>query len=400
MSSKNIVAFIGENENGILREASLDIMKPLAARGLSGHVININAPNWPELLAPIVDDGILMAWGLAGIGSELGNKGMNLWESLRVPFVSCMADCPCYFPTRHQPQSPFVALGYFIEEWLDIQTRFIKSPRLSGMLPIGLIPNPHRDGVAWLRRTHRMIFVKTGDSPAARRAGWAKLPTQARAVLEECADEACRNGVMGLTDLFVSSIRNRGLQIKEGTQKFFSLMMELDQYVRAVRATRMAEALCHVPAIIIGRGWDHIDKANAKAQFYPAIDAAELPKLFADSQFVVNTTPNYGSAPHERMLYGFTARACVLSDQNNYTRSHFAGLPSFFGVDIPNADLAGQIAAIWADPTDYGEATNAALTLVETNHAPEKFIESLIKLGMSATGRITPVSAAKLRIPI
>jgi hypothetical protein len=329
-----------------------------------------------------------MAWGPAGVGSDLEIGGRNLWDNLRVPFVSCLADNPFAFPIRHRPESQFIALGYFIEDWLDIQRRFMRSPRVSGLLPIFVPPNPHCDEIAWARRSNRMIFVKTGESPELRRSTWAPLPPRVRKVLEESANEACRHGVMGLTDLLLTSAQNHGLSFEDRPANLFFMMRELDWYVRAVRSTRMVEALAQVPAIIIGRGWEHVAKENARARFYPAIDATELPKLFGDSQFVVNTSPNFGLAPHERILYGFAARACVVSDQNTHTRTHFAELPSFFGVDIASGNLAEQIAAIWADPDDCGNVTDSALTFVETNHSAEKFIESSFALAMSAINTV------------
>jgi len=38
------------------------------------------------------------------------------------------------------------------------------------------------------------------------------------------------------------------------------MMRELDWYVRMARVTRMVEALAKLPAIIIGRGWEHVEK--------------------------------------------------------------------------------------------------------------------------------------------
>ena len=142
----------------------------------------------------------------------------------------------------------------------------------------------------------------------------------------------------------------------------------------------MVRALSRLPVEIIGRGWDHIDRSEAIANFHPAIDASRLAELTADTQFVVNATPNFGSGAHERVLAGFAARACVVSDHNDYSRKAFANVPSFFGVEWHTDDLAERLAAIWATEGDLGPATDVAAQLADTTFAPSNFIETLLEL--------------------
>lgn len=378
--ARNVVAFVGENENGILRETTTAFLGVLEPYGMTGHLIDTNLPDWQSKFFAVAEEGIVMAWGAAGIGSTLTADGQSIWDRLQVPFVSALADPPCWLPQAHRPQSRHVILGYLFDEWLDIQRRLIRAPQACGLLPFCISPNPHRDRVPWAQREHRMVFIKTGTSPAALRARWAKLPLKLRMVLEDSATESCRHGTMGLTDLLLDCLSAHGLMLNARTDVLFALMYELDIYVRAERANRMVQALRGLPVDIIGRGWDHIDRDGAKARFFPAVDAAHLPELTANTQFVVNTTPNFGSGVHERVLAGFAARACVVSDQNAYSKSNFAEVPSFFGLEWHSENLADQVAAIWADDRDRGADTNKALELVETIHSPLNFMNSILEL--------------------
>ena len=378
--ARNVVAFVGENENGILWETSWGQMRGLEAFGLVGHVINLHEPDWASRFTQLAREGIVFGWGHVGIGATLQIDGRLAWDAIRVPFVSVLSDPPFWLPEAHRPASRGIVLGYVFDEWFELQRRFIRAPNVCGRLPITVPINPHRDQIPWSARSHRMVFVKTGESPEARRASWARWPVRFRAVLEDAANEACRHGTMALTDLLLNCLSAHGLFVEGRPDLLFALMFELDLYVRAERSTRMVRALSRLPALIIGRGWDHIERSDARATFQPAIDASHLPELMADTQFVVNTTPNFSSGVHERVLNAFAARACAISDHNDYSRANLAGFPSYFGVEWHTDDLDDRLAEIWAIDGDLGPATDAALQHVETQHSPILLMQGMLEL--------------------
>jgi hypothetical protein len=379
--ARNVVAFVGESESGAQMAASRDLMRILEPLGLAAHLISFADPNWMALLQALMREGIVVGWGAAGLGANLGQNGESFWDVQRIPFVSAFAEPPCRAPKAHRPASRNIVLGYVFDEWLDIQRRFVRAPNVCAKLPSAVAPNPYRDRIPWSQRSHRMVFVKTGVSPAARRAQWAARPARVRAVLEDAATEACRHGTMGLTDLLLDAMAAHSLMLDGRVDVLMSLMHELDVYVRAERSTRMVQALSRLPAKIVGRGWDHIDRSEARATFHPPLPATQLPELMADTQFVVNTTPNVASGTHERVLAGFAARACVVSDLNDYLRASFACLPSFFGVEWHTDDLADCLASVWAMTEDLGPATDLALNLTETVFAPINVMKAILELG-------------------
>lgn len=382
--AQNILAFVGENENGILRDVSLGFMSTAEPYGVKGHLVDLLQPDWADKTNAAIRDGVLVALGFAGVGSLLRIDGGNFWDAVGIPFVSIMSDPPAWLPYAHRPDARMVVLAYVFDEWLDIQRRFIKSPNICARVPNCVMPNPHHDEIAWNKRSHRMVFVKTGASPAARRASWAALPKRLREVLEDAADEACRHGTMGLTDMLLEVLDAHDLNLDQRTDVLFRVMLELDLYVRMERATRMVEALCHFPVEIIGRGWDHVDKSKARATFHPAVDASTLPKLTADTRFTVNSSPNVGSSIHERVTAGFAARACVVSDHNAYSRANYRDIPTFLGIEWHRDDLVDQLSAIWNSTTDYGELTEPAYKLANTVHAPLNLIMAAVELAEMA----------------
>ena len=62
------MALVGENENGILRSVSQDFMDLLTPHGLDPHVISMTGSGWLADLLALLDQGVLFAWGPAGVG--------------------------------------------------------------------------------------------------------------------------------------------------------------------------------------------------------------------------------------------------------------------------------------------------------------------------------------------
>ncbi|MCR0980912.1 hypothetical protein [Roseomonas populi] len=376
----HVVTFIGENENGILAELNGGYMRQLEPMGLRGHVIDLHEPNWADRLLPLAREGIRLAWGSAGIGATLSAGDGNLWDMLQVPFVSVLADTPCQLPVNHRVASRWVANGYLMEDWLGVQRRLIRSPQISALLPFAVLPNPFRERTPWARRPHRMVFVKTGEDPARRRAGWEGWPAGLRRALHDASEEAARRPTGDITDLVIEATRANGLHLEERLEILFALTYEVDQHTRALRSNAFARALLPLGALVIGRGWDHLDAAGARATLRPAIHAAELPGLYADTQYLVSTTPNFGGGVHERVVGGFAARACVVSDSNEYMRARFPNLGAFHGLDWTAPDLSERIAAIFHNSADRDADAAAGLAVAERDFAPGIFLQALVEL--------------------
>jgi hypothetical protein len=376
----NIVAFVGQNENNALAVACRDVMNLMKPLGYAGHVINLLEPQWERRLSALVNEGVAFAWGNAGVGAKLAINGKSFWDALRLPFISILADQPAWMPTNHRVPARFVVNGYVFREYLEVQRRFIRSPQVSTLVPHGLVPNPHGERTPWAKRTHRMVFLKSGGDPEALRTEWTTWPVRLRAILEDICAEALKRPTGDINDLALDCFRSHGIELGERHDLYFAVVQKADLYIRQARATLMAKALCRVPADIIGARWDHIDHSGSCARFHPPIDAGAVAELLADTQYVVNTTPNFGSGSHERIPNGFAARACVVSDDNDYTRTTFGELPTYFGFDWTDPDWAERLIERFEDDEDFSEATQPAFELGAREFDGTKFMGALIEI--------------------
>jgi hypothetical protein len=388
---RNIVAFVGANENGILTFQSRAFMDRLRPLGFVGHVVDLSGPDGNEQLIRLLREGIDFAWGYAGVGATTKGNDRNLWDAIGVPFVSVLADPPSAIPVNHFIRARRVVNGYVYRDWLNVQRRLIRSPQVSALLPMGVIPNEQRDAVPWTRREHRMVFVKTGADPEARRAIWRNWPRRLRDALENAGAELCRRGTEDITPTALACFEANDLFLEERKDLLHGMLFQLDLYVRAVRATAMARALQDIPATIVGDGWEHVREPGCRARFLPSMPASSLDDLYANCQWLVNTTPNFSSGAHERVLRGFAAKCCVVSDDNDFSRGRLRGLPSYRGVEWHEKTLGDRLAEIHGDPTAYDDALQPALDLVEREHDPLAFMQAVMSL--AEIGRLNGLEA-------
>ena len=376
----NIVAVVGQNANGILAFQSRAFMARLAPYGMRGHIIELYRETWLHELKELVEAGVAFAWGYAGIGAALTSDGRNLWDLLGVPFVSVFADTPYQLPRNHSVAAARVVNGYLYRDWLAVQQQLVRSRQISALLPIGVIPNARRDDMPWSKREHRLVFVKSGEDPEILRSRWPKWGKRLHRVLEDLAGELCRHGTGDITATVLACLDAYGLFLGERKDILIAILFQLDRFVRATRATAIARALGDLPATIIGSGWDHVKEPGIRARYLPAIDASGLYELYANCQWLVNATPNFSTGAHERVLHGFAAKCCIVSDDNDFSRTTLRILPSYRGFEWNDKGLADQLAEIYHDPIPYDDQLQPALDFVEQRHDPLGFIGAVATL--------------------
>ncbi len=379
---RTVLALVGENENGILRSVSQDFMELLRPHGLEPHVVSLSGADWLPDLMRRLERGVLFAWGPAGVGARLAHPDGPLWDVIRTPFISVLADSPAWMPPNHHVPSRYVANGYMYRDWLDMQRSLIRSPQLAGLLPHGVAANPARDAVRWSRRQHRMVFVKTGCDPARHRATWAHLPPRFRTVVEETSAAALQRGVGDISGLLLDCLAQHDLFVETRPDILFGLMSAVDVYVRDVRSTALVRAVLDLPVDIIGRGWEHLAGDTTHARFHSPVDAATLPGLYADTQFLLNTMPNFSSGTHERVLSGFAAKCCVVTNENPDMAARFRRLPSYVGIDTAARHLPDQMATLLADTRLDDDAVTAAADMVAVEHGADAFMRGLVDLAL------------------
>ena len=378
--AQTVVAFVGENANGILETQSRRFHELLEPLGFCGQVLRLDDPDIVARMGDAAASDIAFAWGYAGVGARLAIGGRSLWDALQVPFISVLADAPYIMPTNHCISTPWVVNGYVYGEWLEFQRTQIRSNQISAHLSMGVIPNPNAATRPHSARPTRMLFVKTGADPAVISARWSLWPARLQPVLHECAAALARMAPQPIAPIVLASLAAHNLGLDGSKPLLFGLMHELDTYIRAFRATTMARALLDLPVDIVGDGWAHVAAAGGCARFHNAVNATALDAMYADTRILVNVTPNLASGAHERVLRGFAARCRVVSDDHDDVRTALQHLPSYHPVTWNAHDLADQVAAIFNDPAPFDDCLEAATDHVARHHDPTAFLQRMVDL--------------------
>jgi hypothetical protein len=112
------------------------------------------------------------------------------------------------------------------------------------------------------------------------------------------------------------------------------VVQTLDLYSRRKRALDFVEWLkFQEGAVIIGAGWDFIDRTGVRAEFRAPLPMHESFPLYEQSQFVCNTNPYARDHIHERIVCGLAMGCCVLTDTNAWWDKNFADVPALTRLD-------------------------------------------------------------------
>ncbi len=340
-----VVAFIGQDRNGCSRHVSTMTNNGLTDLGLATGIVDLAKPGHSDDFAALVaSHPLLFCYGFQGVGARLTHpSGQNLWDRLQVPFLSLLFDHPCYMPANHSVDSEYVISCYHARDFYDVHRCHLTDRQPACLLRPAYEALDHRPRIAWADRDVPLLYLKTGNNPEELSRSWAAFPKTVQSIIWDVVAEAAKGNGPNLVDLLHARLLADDLSIPVRTELFWSLVRNVDDYIRRVRSTRMAEALKPLDALIIGANWDHIDKTGARARFLPPVPAAEGLELFARARFVVNTNPFMNHGFHERAAQGVLFGAAVVTDDNLFTRQHMGDMPSVFRFQWMSDDLTGAI---------------------------------------------------------
>jgi len=329
-----VLGLVYQNESDALTFASIGYCAALNASGYAAQVIDLNHPQGVKDLGDALLSGdVAFGFGLQGVGSRLTtlSSGINLWTATKVPFICLHHDHPCHNPFNHSSSSPYVANRYYFESFLNAKKRYLPSDQLSEVVPLTFLGIPHQSQIPFKERTFRFIYAKSGRSLDEENAELANLPKKLRDGVSEQLKRAQKSPNLNLCELVEDVFADIGIDHNQSHQQFWSVVKLMDLYVRRKRAIDMVEWLkLQEGALIIGDGWDFIDKASARADFKPTMNFAECVPLYQQTQFFLNTNPYGRDVLHERVINGLAYESCVITDTNAWWDQNFSDIPGLF----------------------------------------------------------------------
>jgi hypothetical protein len=376
-----VVAFVGENANGILEWWTTEILKEIERAGFETRLVDALKPNWAEgLIESLASRPPTFAFGLQGIGNNFAINGQNVWAKLGVPFFSYMGDAPYHRPRLHWQPNPRMYLLYSCQDFYDAYCKYLRGPATAVLHPYGFPENPHALDRRWQDREIEIAYVKTGIDPAVYTETWDQFPKPLRSIAYDAAAMALAGSHETIADICAARFAAENFTWGDRREFFCCVASTVDYYVRASRAAKMARLLTKLPAHIYGSGWDFLDRTNSRATFHGNIPASELPALYANSKVLASVTASVRHGLHERVMAGLLARSFVLSDQTPYARDELVDYPAFRCADVDSADFEDQAMLALCMPPDLDDVLETSYRNAQEKLTLGAFVRPLLDL--------------------
>lgn len=369
---------VGRAFGPVLREMDLELVE-VSLLNLSSLLPLLKGPDVSKIRFVLTWVGM----GMDIFVEENGQK-INVWQELGIPLITLHGDSPCYFFDRHRVlDNRFISL-YGFSEHCDLRRRL---PERNG--PIGVVLSTLQDAIALedvdvpAKRNGTLLFLKNGRDPAALRRMWAPVvEPQVRQALFELADEFEHHLDSATHDRIDATVTQyfieRGVDIEQLVNLRMFFVAQLDDYVRAVKCTRVAEWLMDFPVEIRGNNWGHLDFSGRKATYIDDCNYVDSIRLIRSSLGMVDVSPNTLSLPHDRVTRAYGSHTlCLTNAGQAFTRQLPCEDDMTFAFD--KESFQSKVAALLADKpatVEKGIAVTAAFKkLNPTGQALERMLD-------------------------
>jgi len=384
---RRILGFIYQSANNALYGAAWLYTRKFQQKGYAAEIFDLARPDaYAELDRLLTRDEVAFCFAPQGVGSRLGNDEQSIWKKRRIPFVGLHGDNPCYNIFNHVSDTTYVANLYVYESFADIRRRYVSNDQIVDIVPFQTDPHA-ASPVRFRDRPIRLLYMKSGASTGECERELNALPHPLRDGVWQQLERACCDPNLSICDLVQEIFDRLNMDRVGNFDLFWGCAHWMDMYLRRKRAIDFVEWLkMQQGAVIIGDGWDFIDKSKARAVFRPSVDIREIEEINTQTQFLCNTSPYGRDIIHERAVFGMLNESIVINDTNEWWDSNFGAIPALkrFDWGLP---LDDQLQPVLQMPVEQAEEES------RTGRQPsvEQFTEQdPVEKILTCVGRIDP----------
>jgi len=361
-----VVFITGQTMGDALGSAGRSLQGEFEELGHEYLEINLAKPDPYVLLDQIIKQkSIELAYSFAGICADLtaktedGREG-NLWQTLKVPFVTVHGDSPAYFFDRHVVPGLGFATLYGFPEHYEMRKRLPHVKGVLGTLPavaVDLVPKNTLNFQS--KERGKLLFLKNGNDANELISMWRQnlSDTQFLMLMDlagELATKICTDVGNDIDALVCRYFRSKGLDVDASINLRLFLVGQLDDYYRRLKSTFIAESLLEFPIEVHGFNWGHVDFSNKRAKLIPRADYNVSSALMKEALGLIDMSPNTGITPHDRCRRAFGSYTLCLTNEQECFKRQFAQYGEFcFKFD--KESLQSRVADVIAHPKQYVE---------------------------------------------
>jgi hypothetical protein len=366
-SGRLIVVFVGTGANDALRGLMADYGRAFEEFGRAVVQVDV-AGQAAELkyAAELMRKGeaeFVMTW--LGIGQDLtlrfdnGEPPRNAFEMYGVPLLKIQGDLPAYLPDRHRDVPRNCVNLYQAEEFIEFRTRWLPEARSPAFTlpPMPMVPLERSRIDMAARRAGRIVFLKNGNSPLELRNLWrTKLPARigdhALALADAIAAVGVRAQRLDIGDFVADYLHSAGYRSEPPRNLVMFLSAQMDDYLRRIKSTMIAESVLDLPVLVQGNFWSHVDFAGRRARHVPGVHVDESQKALSHQLGVIDMSANTDTWPHDRVQRAAGAWSLVLTNRQGWMS---AAMPEFEDLtfEFEPESIKARIADAIARPGEY-----------------------------------------------
>ncbi len=335
--------------------------------GYAMTTVNLAANGAIDTLNQTLAKGdIEFAFTHIGMGMDIVSRRQdgleaNVWDAMRIPFMSFNGDSPAYFFDRHVvPGSAFASL-YVFPEHAALRRRLPAVRGMTGVTPPVLQDAlPKKDVDFAQKEAGKLLFLKNGNDPEALLMSWREaLPEHVFVMLADIAGELAGrlDDPVGndIDTVVVDYLRARGMEIDTLVKLRLLFVAQLDDYLRRVKSTLIVKALLDLPVEVHGFNWDHVDFSGRRAKLIGNADFAASRELIRNSLGIIDMSPNTGQAPHDRPMRAFARHTLCLTNRQSFFEAKVPSLCDAFSYRFDSQSIQSMAADAIAHPRQHVE---------------------------------------------
>ena len=383
-----VVFLSGTTRGGTLEGIGRSFGRAFTALGMRFVEVSLlDQARFLEAIRSIDFQNVALVFSWVSMGMELmmnraDGSSFNPWQEMGVPFISIHGDSPAYFFDRHVVRdSHFISLYCFAEHAaLRRRLPHVRGP-IETLWPVLLDEVPREEIDFNTKRQGKLLFLKNGKDPASIRQLWQSFlePRLLHALLEiasELENHLDDPAYHQIDDIVTSYFADQDFDILHLSKLRLLFIAQLDDYLRAVKGTLIAEALMDFPVEIRGNNWSYLDFTGKRAQCIDECDYVKSIILVRRALGTIDMSPNTASRPHDRPMRAYGAHTLCLTNQQQFSEHlpHCAQLSYRFEKE----SLQEKIANLMAKPQaaiDMGQEVAAAY---REQHPPEQLCRQML----------------------
>lgn len=384
-STYHFALFYGNSQYGALNFFMDELSQELTRQGHRCTPLNLNvADTMFEILSHHLSlhpdtDGLMVMNGMVPNDALTGNP--TVWDRLQLPILSFFVDHPLKINRRLRKHTPY-QLNFFLDEaWLPFVATHYPQTQQGFNAYLGL------GAPAWLEtnlprfeeKQPRILFTGSYVPTTHSWAEMEKLPTPLQRVCHTAIEAQLADLTQDYAQTLIRHLEARGFAFQHMTDDTLRhLFIHSERWLIALFREQYLRLMKDLPLTLAGGGWlEHYpsEAFGSQWQVLPPQPLKDVCKLIQQHQFVLNPSPMFPTAVHDRLYYTTRSRSVFVSEQNPF---HEALLGSEAYVGLPyHTPEAGfeRVAHLLTHPAE-------ANTLAEAGYAktmPHLGVEQVAK---------------------